>query len=79
MHAIHEAGCSGLHTAEYRAHWGAGDRCVEKQPSWSGKLHTCNLPESHESHESGGTSVWSHVTMHTFLAAASGYPLSLLL
>lgn len=50
---------------------------MEKQPSWSGKLHTCNLPESHESHESGGTSVWSHVTMHTFLAAASGYPLSL--
>lgn len=43
----------------------AGDRCVERQPqSWSARS------QPSESHESGGksTSVWSHVTTHTFQA-----------
>lgn len=64
MHAVQEAGCSGLHTAEHRAHCGLETGVWR---SSSPGVGSAGLQPS-ESQESGGksTSVWSHMTTHTF-------------
>lgn len=79
VHTGQEAGCLGIPYSTAQGPLGAGDRCVGKRQSWSGK---CRLATLQVPPENGSrfTSVWSQcipsrpVPQVTPLAAASSSP-----